>query len=81
MTGLLTGSYHAPQNSKHFDCGIVQMLTEDYPTIRNIVFLVGVLYLLRLMVWSLLSLWSGTKAFFLTGLFKVDLKSYGWAGE
>ncbi|XP_065901234.1 inactive hydroxysteroid dehydrogenase-like protein 1 [Dysidea avara] len=55
------------------------MLTEDYPTIRNIVFLVGVLYLLRLMVWSLLSLWSGTKAFFLTGLFKVDLKSYGWA--
>jgi len=52
----------------------------EYSTIRNIVFLVGVVYLLRLMIWLLLSLWSGTKAFFLDGLFRVDLKSYGWAG-
>jgi len=33
------------------------------------------------MIWFLISLWSGTKAFFLDGLFRVDLKSYGWAGE
>jgi len=53
----------------------------EYPTIRNMVFLVGVLYLLRLMIWLLLSIWSGTKAFFLTELFRVDLKPYKWAGE
>ncbi|XP_065901233.1 very-long-chain 3-oxoacyl-CoA reductase-like [Dysidea avara] len=58
----------------------MQYLLYESPTVRNIVFLVGVLYLLRLMVWLLLSLWSGTKAFFLAGLFRVvDLKSYGWA--
>jgi len=48
---------------------------------QKIVLLVGVLYLLRLMIWLLLSIWSGIKAFFLAGLFRVDFKSYEWAGE
>ena len=57
-------------------------LLEECSTIRNIVSLVGLLYLLRISVWIIRSLWSGTKAFILSGLFRVNLNSsYGWAGK
>ena len=58
-------------------------LLEDCSTIRNIVFLVGLLYLLKIAISLTLSLWSGTKAFILSSLFRVKLNSssYGWAGK
>ena len=58
-------------------------LLEECPTTRNVVLLVGALYLLRISVWIIRSLWSGTKAFILSGLFRVTLNSssYGWAGK
>ena len=56
---------------------------EEYSTIRNVVLLVGFMYLLRISVWIISSLWSGTKAFILNDLFRVKLNSssYGWAGK
>lgn len=58
-------------------------LLEEYSTIRNVVLLVGLLCLLRVSVWIIRSLWSGIKAFILSGLFRVKLNSssYGWAGK
>ena len=58
-------------------------LLEECSTIRNVVLLVGLLHLLRVSVWIIRSLWSGTKAFILSGLFRVKLNSssYGWAGK
>ena len=55
---------------------------EEYSTIRNVVLLVGLLYLLRMSVRIIRLLWSGTRAFILSGLFCVKLNSsaYGWAG-
>ena len=64
--------------------GILQ-LVDECPTIRNIVLLAGLWYVLRIIVWLIMSLWSGTKAYILTNLFpslyRVNLKTYGWAGE
>ena len=58
-------------------------LQEECFVITNLVFLVGLLYLLRIIVWLTSSLWSGTKAFVLSDIFRVNLKSssYGWAGK
>ena len=65
------------------DMDEVFRLLEECSTIRNVVLLVGLLYLLRISVWVIRSLWSGTRAFILSGLFRVKLKSssYGWAGK
>ena len=56
---------------------------EECATIRNIVLVAGIWYLLRTAVWLITSLWSGTKAFILSDLFRAKLKpsSYGWAGK
>ena len=58
-------------------------ILEEYSMIKNIVLLVGFLYLVRIAVFLTKSLWSGTKAFILSGLFRVKLNSssYGWAGK
>ena len=58
-------------------------LLEECPTTRDVVLLVGLLYLLWIALSLIRSLWSGTKAFILTGLFRVKLKpsTYGWAGK
>ena len=58
-------------------------LLEEHSTIRNIVLLVGLLYLLKTAVCLIRSLWSGAKAFFLSSLFRVSLKpsTYEWAGK
>ena len=58
-------------------------LLEECPTTRNIVLLIGLLYLLWTAVSLIRSLWSGIKAFVLSGLFRVKLKpsQYGWAGK
>ena len=63
--------------------GMFHRLAEEYPTIRNVVLLVGFIYLLRISVWIIRSLWSGTKAFILNDLFRIKLNSssYGWAGK
>ena len=62
--------------------GIFHRLEEYSTPIRNVVLLVGFMYLLRISVWIIRSLWSGTKAFLLNDLFRVKLNSssYGWAG-
>lgn len=62
--------------------GIFHML-EECPTTRNAVLLIGFLYLLWLAVSLIRLLWSGTKAFILSSLFRVRIKpsSYGWAGK
>ena len=56
---------------------------EEYSMIRNIVVLAGLVYLLKIAIWVILSLWSGTKSFILSDLFRVKLKpsSYQWAGK
>ena len=58
-------------------------LLEECSTIRNIVLLMGLLYLLRTTVGLIRSLWSGTKAYLLSDLFRVKLtpSSYKWAGK
>ena len=62
--------------------GEIFYLLEDCATITNIVLLVGLLCLLRIAVSLTGSLWSGTKAFVLSCLFRVKLNSsYGWAGK
>ena len=56
---------------------------EECATIRNIVLVAGLWFLFKIAVWLLTSLWSGTKAFILSDMFRVKLKpsSYGWAGK
>ena len=58
-------------------------MLEECPTTRNTVLLIGFLYLLWLAVSLIRLLWSGTKAFILSSLFRVRIKpsSYGWAGK
>ena len=58
-------------------------LLEECSTTKNVILLVGLVYLLRIFIWIIRSLWSGTRAFILSGLFRVKLNSssYGWAGK
>ena len=62
--------------------GVLHLLEECYTT-KSIVLLVGLLYLLRIAVWLMGSIWSGTKAYILSGLFRAKLNSssYEWAGK
>ena len=64
--------------------GVFQLLG-GCSTIRNIVLLAGLWYLLKTVVWLITLLWSTAKAYLLTSIFphlyRVNLKAYEWAGE
>jgi len=53
---------------------------DQYPIVRNVVFVLGTLYILKAIMWLIPLIWSDVKAYILCGLFRpVDLKSYKWA--
>ena len=62
---------------------VVCHVLEECAAIRNTVLVAGLWFLFKTAVWLLTSLWSGTKAFILSDLFRVKLKpsSFGWAGK
>ncbi|XP_065884381.1 very-long-chain 3-oxoacyl-CoA reductase-like [Dysidea avara] len=54
---------------------------DQYPMMRNFVFLLGSLYVLKIMVWLIPLMWGDVKAYLLSGLFHMDMKfsQYKWA--
>ena len=60
------------------------MSSIDLSAYRDIAAIVGVAYLSKYAIRSLLSLWSGFRAYYLApwGIFRTNLKRHGeWAGE